>query len=169
MTMVSTTASSISLEGKSFWILKSAPVQTKSVFLAKIALNLLITVPFIFIDIIVAGVIIQADILIILLAILPPLVASMAFIVLGLFLNIMFPKFDYDNPIRVIKQGLPVGLNVGLSFVIIIIIFIAHIIFSSISVALALAVDTVLAGVMLLVTILLLSKIGVKKYEKINA
>ena len=105
LTMVSTTSSTISLEGKSFWILKSAPVKTKDVFKAKILVNILFTIPIAFIDVVILEILIKANALFALL-VLAMIVGFVLFSTfLGLIMNVNNPKFDYDNPVKAVKQG----------------------------------------------------------------
>ena len=105
LTMVATTSSTISLEGKSFWILKSAPIKTKNVFIAKCLVNIIFTVPFAIIDVVIIALLAKSDLLISAL-VLVLLVCYILFATfLGLNLNISNPKFDYDNPVKAVKQG----------------------------------------------------------------
>lgn len=170
VTMISTSSSSISLEGKSFWILKSSPVKTKSVFISKMLLNILLTVPFVIIDILIAGVIMKVKWYVMILASLSPIVLSITFSILGLFFNILFPKFTYDNPLKVIKQGLPVGLNMCASLVVSLVVFILHLIIAMVlGDVLAFVLDTIFSVIILIISVILLKKIGTNKYERINA
>ena len=45
-----TTGSSISIEGKNLWILKSSPLEVKDIFISKIAVNIILLVPAIIFD-----------------------------------------------------------------------------------------------------------------------
>ena len=45
----STTHASISLEGKSLWIVKSIPVKIRTIFLSKVLVNLTLLIPFVLI------------------------------------------------------------------------------------------------------------------------
>lgn len=169
VTVTSTTASSISLEGKSFWILKSSPIKAKSVFISKILLNLLITIPFVIIDIVIAGVIINVQWYIFILAVLAPILLSISFSILGLFFNVLFPKFEFDNPLKVIKQGLPVILLMLVAMLITMVIFVGHLIVASeINELLAFVFDILISILVLGVSIILLLKTGIKKYHEIS-
>ena len=58
-----TSACSISLEGKSLWIIRSLPVDTSTIFAAKIGVNLTITVPISILDSILLGLFLQPDLM----------------------------------------------------------------------------------------------------------
>ena len=117
----STTNSSISLEGKSFWILKMLPVSTGKIFLSKILVNLTILVPTIIVGGTFFGIYFSLSPVEFLFIYLMPFAYALFASIGGLLLNLLFPKFDYDNEVRVIKQSLPVFLTIvcGLTVVIV--------------------------------------------------
>lgn len=119
----STTHASISLEGKSLWIMKSIPVKVDIIFLSKILVNLTLLVPVVIIGATFFGIYLHLSLLDMILLYLLPLAYSLFTSVVGLILNLMFPKFDYDNEIRVIKQSLPVFLTIMIGFAAIILPF----------------------------------------------
>ena len=97
---------SISLEGKQLWITKSLPMKTVDIFLSKIIFNvLLITIPSM-LSFVLIGFVFRFDIVLWLLGIL--LIISMAFFVglMGISVNLSFPKLDFDREITVIKQSM---------------------------------------------------------------
>ncbi len=111
-TMVSTTTSGISLEGKSFWIIKSSPITEKEVIKAKCLMNLcLFCIPFALLYLI-AIIIVGANIIIGLMLLVSGVLLIFANTYFGLLLNILSPKFDYDNPLKVVKQGKPVMIAI---------------------------------------------------------
>lgn len=119
----STTHASISLEGKSLWIMKSIPVKTDTIFLSKILVNLTILVPTVIIASTFFSIYFNLSVLDKILLYLLPLAYSIFAAMMGLILNLMFPKFDYDNEIRVIKQSLPVFLSIMIGFAVVILPF----------------------------------------------
>lgn len=115
LTTSSTTASSISLEGKEFWILKAHPISYKDVFKAKILVNLTVEG----IPCMLASVLISFRIGISYLPIFVILLALISLItsIVGLYANLLCPKFDWQNEQEVVKQGISVLVSMGLSFV----------------------------------------------------
>lgn len=99
------TSSSINLEGKNFWILKSSPISTKDVFLAKVLFYVLICSPFIIINTIIMTLILDLIWYNILLVFVVQAMLVLVYSVEGLWINILNPKFDWDNEVKAIKQG----------------------------------------------------------------
>lgn len=103
--MVSITASSISLEGKSFNITKSLPVSTKKIFLAKILMSDIVSIPLILIISIILIIrfglgAFDASVLIVLSILMPTF-----FAILGLIINLKYPMLDAKSDTVVVKQS----------------------------------------------------------------
>ncbi|MBQ8291397.1 MAG: hypothetical protein IJX88_02650 [Clostridia bacterium] len=105
-TMNGVTASSISLEGESVWIVRSSPVKTGTVFAAKLLLHILVTAVLATICHIVLSVLLALPVSYALLVWL----AVMAVIVLtalsGLAINLKFPNLHWTNEVAAVKQSL---------------------------------------------------------------
>ena len=110
--MSSTTNSSISLEGKSLWIIKMLPVSTSKIFASKIMVNLTVLLPTAIIVCTFFGIYLKLSLVNFIFTYLISFAYSIFTSVLGLLLNLLFPKFDYDNEVRVIKQSLAVFLSI---------------------------------------------------------
>lgn len=104
-TTICTTCVSISLEGKTFWILKEAPVSPKTYFSSKIAVNLLVAWPSVLLCTVPLGIVYGVD---------PVTLAASVFVLLalgllvalyGLAVNLLFPKMDAPNDTIVVKQS----------------------------------------------------------------
>lgn len=111
--MCSTTqisASSVSLEGKNLWILKSSPINEKQLFLSKLLVHFSIVQPCIIISSSLVSIFLKFNLLQLSMVLLFPTVINLLVDFVGLFLNLCFPKFDFDNPTKVVKQSLPVLL-----------------------------------------------------------
>ena len=119
----STTNSSISLEGKSLWIMKSLPVNADTIFLSKIMVNLTVLIPTIIIGATFFGIYLHLPFSLFILLYLMPLAYSIFISITGLLLNLMFPKFEFDNEIRVIKQSLPVFLTMLIGVIVVLLPF----------------------------------------------
>ena len=118
----STTSSMVSLEGKSFNILKSLPIKPQKVLYAKIFTGLLLMVPIIIIgDIIVFcnfDFNIMQMVLLLLLSFTLPLISTQ----LGIFFNVLYPHMDFDNDTEVVKQSMSVMIAIFANFGVLIII-----------------------------------------------
>lgn len=117
VTLAPTTAVQISLEGKSFWHLKVFPITYKDIVISKLALSFVVAMPAVIINGIVSVIFLGLDIIASIALFLVPTLLVIAFSIIGLFINLKFPKFDYDNPAKVVKQGLSTGLTVLFSFI----------------------------------------------------
>ena len=105
--MTCTTAASISLEGKSLWILKSLPITPSQIFIGKAMVNLTVTVPIILLDTIIFGLYLKMTLLQMIAAIMLPCAGAAFISFFGLFLNMKFPRFDWKSEMEVVKQGIP--------------------------------------------------------------
>lgn len=107
----STTSTSISLEGKNFYILKSMPIQFKTIVIPKLSLNLSLSVPFLLMAEIIAVCILPLSWVGILGVLIIPILSVITFSMLGLLFNLFFPKLDWTSEIQVVKQSLSVFLS----------------------------------------------------------
>lgn len=119
-----TTACSISIEGKTLWILKAHPISEKSIFISKILVNLTISAPFIIISAILLSIALGFKYFIFLLFI--PLAQSLIVSIIGLIVNLIYPKLDWTNEVNVIKQSMSVGISMLVNIVVCIIPYIIY-------------------------------------------
>ena len=121
--MTSITNSVISLEGKNINILKSLPVQPKTIIMGKVLASLVITTPFLLIGDIVLFIICKINIiealLLLVLSILLPLVSHFV----GIIVNLKFPKLDWENATEIVKQSFSSFLSVMIGMVLLVINF----------------------------------------------
>ena len=108
----STTYPSISLEGKNLWIMKMLPVSSDKILLSKIFVNLTFTIPTIIITGTIFGIYFHFNFVEFLIIYLMPLMYAIFTAILGLIYNLLFPKFDYENEVKVIKQSMPAFLTI---------------------------------------------------------
>ena len=117
ISMSSTTAAAISIEGRRLQQLKAMPIKPKDIFKAKIVLNLLICgLPVLAASAVVVatGVLEPLDWAIILAA----AVFYLLFIsAMGLLINLRHPKLEWTNENAVVKQSASVMLTIGLGFI----------------------------------------------------
>ena len=106
MNLVSTP--SISLEGKSLWILQSCPINPRDILMAKLSCHMVICTPLSVISAVILCVAFKISIVYSLFVVLAVL-GSVAFTgYWGLFLGLKFPKFDWQNENVAVKQGFAV-------------------------------------------------------------
>ncbi len=105
MCMMPTTACSISMEGKQFWLAQSLPIPVKALFDSKLLLYLALCSPFYLLTEIFLIAAIRPGIFELLwFLLLPP---AMIFFsgVLGITVNCLFHRFDWEKEEAVVKQG----------------------------------------------------------------
>ncbi len=103
--MVPTTVCSPSLEGKNYWIMKSLPISMKSVMNGKALFNLYLSIPFCVVGSVSLALSFGATIGEVVMAIILAIAACFYETYWGLYCGVKFIKLDWDNEIRVIKQG----------------------------------------------------------------
>lgn len=164
-----TTASSISLEGKSFWIIKSSPLKVATVFKGKIGMSLLLIVPFTIINAIVGAIVLKLSIVNILILLILPIMFNVFTSVIGLFMNLCFPRLDWDNPLKPVKQSVPVLLTLVINWIFLFGCAAVFIVLMPINIYIAfLGVFTIILVAIILAYILTF-KVGENKYLRIQA
>lgn len=101
----STTAASISLEGKQWWIPKSLPISPKTIFDSKILVNLTLSVPSTLLSAILFGIALKTSGLSLLWLIGIPFLYNLFVAVLGIYINAKIPLLHWENETVPIKQG----------------------------------------------------------------
>ena len=112
-----TTASSVSLEGKSLWLVKSLPVAPRDWLLPKLWLNLELFAPFAIIDSVVIAWVFRAQGMALAVLLLMPLLMGVFSALLGLIINCKFPRFDWTSEAKVAKNSAGVIAVVVVSMV----------------------------------------------------
>lgn len=113
----STSSASLSLEGKNFWIFKSAPISYKKIVYSKALTNFLLvlvsSIVMLTITLIANKLPVGFTLLLFLLMLSSGLVVSFV----GIVINMLFPKLDFENETAVVKQSASVGISL-LSFMV---------------------------------------------------
>lgn len=170
ITLTSTTTVSISLEGKQLWILKSSPVEPKQVFVSKLVVDLTTTYLPAIIGIIGVAIIVKPfSIVGLLLTTLFIIILGLHNAILGLLINLKFPKLKWDLPVRVVKQSLSVFIHMILSFLLIFAVIIGAVflfkVISEPNIIYLIVIGFV--SILVIIEILLLAKFGNKWFMKL--
>ena len=115
--MMTLTASSVSMEGKNWWIVKSLPLAHKDILHAKLLFNLLVVAPFYALSELIMLFTVHASLAERLWLILAPAASILFSVCFGLFANLKFPRFDWGSATEVVKQGAAAGLSILATFV----------------------------------------------------
>ena len=170
--MSSITSSMISLEGRSFNILKSLPVKPITIVMGKVLTAVLIMIPFILIGDLIMFLKFDFSLVQILLilaaSIILPIVAEM----IGIAINLKYPKMNAESDAEVVKQStspmVATFLGMGMTAVSVFGIFKAIEVFGG-SIDLTLGALVVIYALILLLLLFYLKKVGTKKFNEITA
>lgn len=167
---------SISFEGKNIWIIKANPISYKKVFLSKALCNFIICLICIIVSTVFFGSrfiidhqlngIIYVGAYFIITTIFALLISFS-----GIFVNLIFPKLEWQTEAEVIKQSLASGIgllvNMVLASLCLIPILVSIIAFSEFIILVPIAISVVILILLLVVVLILLNTIGKKLYAKI--
>ena len=167
----SITSSMISLEGKSFNILKTLPVKSKRILMSKIYASMILTVPAYIIGslllIIKLNIGIIESIIILILCVLLPFISAL----IGIIINIKYPKLDAENATEVVKQSMSSMVSVFIGFSLIFINYLILRLYISELIAnptIMLLIFFIFNSLLVLILYIYLTKVSVKKYESIT-
>ena len=104
--MTCTTSSSISLEGKNLWLMKSFPIPAIQVFLGKVLLNLTITLPLVVINTVIYAVVLHMSVVQVAVSIVLSITGAIFIALFGLMINLKFPRFDWKSETEIVKQSM---------------------------------------------------------------
>ena len=104
--MTSITSSMISLEGKSFNILKSLPIKPFVIVQSKVLTAIIIMIPFIIIGDLIIFIKFNFDILSIILLLIASIILPLISETIGIIVNLKYPRMDAKNDTEVVKQSM---------------------------------------------------------------
>ena len=119
--MMPTTATAISMEGRTWWIAKSLPIPTKTILTSKLLVHLALFLPCLAVSEIMAIIALRPQGLDLLWLVLVPVVITVFSGVFALYANLLLPRFDWDSEVYVVKQSAAAGLG-GLGGMLIVIV-----------------------------------------------
>ena len=168
--MSSITSSVISLEGKSFNILKSIPVKPITIMAGKVLAAVLIMLPFILVGDLIVFIKYDFNFLEILLILLASVILPLVAEGIGIIINLKYPKMNALNDTEVVKQSMSamVATFLGMGMTTLTAFAIIKTLESGVPMD-----EMLLSGVGFFVLVLLaimvyLKKVGVKKFNEIN-
>lgn len=161
-------ASSISLEGKNFWILKTSPISEEQVILAKTLTHFLVCEPAILLSSVIVSVCFQFGLVQSLTLILLPTFLNAILSVLGCLLNLIYPKFEFENPTKIVKQSLPVLLCIVFGILLTLVPFGFFKIFKSISFVQLFAISLSFYVLIFIISVSLLFTKGIALFRNLQ-
>ena len=166
----SITSSMISLEGKSFIILKSLPIKPARIIFSKVLTSIIIMLPFIFIGNIVLFIRFNFSIIQILLLVIASIILPLVAETIGILINLKYPKMDAENDTEVVKQSISttIAVFVGMFLIGITVFGLIKLITLNINIDLVLLISVSLYVIMFILLMLYMNKKSVKDFNNIN-
>lgn len=115
--MSCTTSCSISLEGNHLWILKSSPVSKSTILFSKVAVNLTMNLPIMFISCVMLIISLGTGWMESLLLLVIPGIYAFYSALIGVLVNLKLPNFTWTNEVTAIKQSAAVMVSMLVSFI----------------------------------------------------
>ena len=162
-----TTTSSISLEGKNLWIMKSLPIREKDIFRGKILLNLIITIPLGILANLIFSIGLKFSFAALVWNLAFTIVFSLLTAIVGLLINLYLPKLDWVSPTVVVKQSAAVMIEMLFVFAIIGLSIGAFLLFKVTNITMFLLLLLGILVILLIISYRLLNTIGIKKFIKL--
>ena len=161
-------ACSLSIEGKELWIIKTMPIQPKTVLFSKALMHFIISAPLNFVAAVLILIATAPPALYWIFYILAVLFANALFALCGILINVAFPKFDYENDAQAVKQSLATLISMLLCMLLGIALMVGTLILSIISEILGVILLLLVPIVLIAVCVLLLIYPASERYKKLN-
>lgn len=168
--MFYTSGISLSLEGKNFWVLKSLPIDVKDVLFSKILFNFIFGFFVSFAGLLLASFALQLSMMAFLTTTLYLATLVMLTSTADMFINLAFPRMQFQNDIEIIKQSLSAVISIfgNMAFVILA-GGLAYLLFMKVSATTILLLASMMNMTFFLLFLLILSRFGSTMYRKIRA
>lgn len=168
--MTNTTASSISLEGKQIALLKSLPIKPSKIYFNKILFNNLLAIPVIIVSNIINLILFfeYFNVFSGIFLFLVPILAVLSVSTFGILINLLMPKFNFENVNQVIKQSVCVLIILLLAMVLGIVPMIISFYIPALNLNLFLIIYALLYLILFIVSIAILKIKGEKLYSKLK-
>lgn len=126
--MVLISAPSISIEGKSLWIMQTLPVKGCSILRAKALAHIIIAEPFVIVSSVAAAILLEQSFVMGLMITLLAAVYTIFTAYLGVLVNLRFPRFDWINEVTAIKSSMAVMLTMFIGMAAVAVLFVPYVI-----------------------------------------
>lgn len=177
--ITSLSSSSISLEGKQLWILKSSPIKFRTITLSKIALDFIISCIISVITVLIMVVLYQTTMPYAFSVFVTLMLFTIHVSLLGYIINLLLPKFNWELPIKVVKQSASVMVHMIISIAVSIgmIVIGIQIVIKALDYSykmetasyMALGFVFVISCVFILIEVMVLKKFGLKMFKKLKS
>lgn len=161
------TAPSISLEGKSLWIIKSLPLKVESILWSKILLNFTLTIPALIINTVIVAFAFSMNLQAVLAVFAVSVMYCIISPVIGLLVNLYFPKLEWTTQIAVVKQSASVLVTMLISFVMLGIPIALFVLIKPSNTNLFMEIFSLVLLIVAFVLIKALKTVGVRKFREL--
>ncbi len=161
------TCCSISLEGQTFWIIKTAPVSYMQVLNSKLSVHAVFSTLVAFVCSLCIGVGAGYGVVGSILLVVCAVGISSFGGVFGLLMNLRFPKLKWENENIPVKQSLPTFLTMLIAFVTVVLIVVINI-YMNLSLNILLAIYASFFNLLAIILYIVLYKYGNKMFAKLN-
>lgn len=160
------TAPSISLEGKTLWIVRSLPVTSWQILRAKIRMHVILTtIPAVVLDVAMMVLVKPSIANGVMMLIIPCLYVCLTAYI-GLAVNLKMPKLDWTSEAAVVKQSMGVLVALLSNFVYIIVLVVGYVVLGSLTgLTLYFIISVVMTAALAAVFRIWLKKRGVQVFE----
>lgn len=168
--MTSITSSMISLEGKSFNILKSLPVSAVTIIMAKVLSAVVLMIPVFLVGDLMLFICFDFDFWQMIMIVIASVVAPMIAELIGIIINLIFPKMDAKDDVEVVKQSMSsmIAVFIGIATSIATASLIVGMFISGASATETIAAGLAIGVVVLIALLLYLKKRGSREFNAIN-
>ena len=168
--MTSISSSMISLEGKSFNILKSLPVKSTNIIMSKVVTSVLIMIPIILLGDIIMFIRFSFNIMEILMIIIGSIILPLVSETIGILVNLKYPKMDAENDTEVVKQSMSsmISVFIGMALSFITIFVLIMLLNVGVSNILVLILSNLFYMFILGLLLIYLNKYGSRDFNRIN-
>lgn len=166
--MTCITSSMISLEGKSFNITKSLPVAAEKILIAKVLTSNILSIPVILLCDIIFFIAFKVEIIDIIFILLASIIMPTFTALIGILMNLKYPKMDATSDTEVVKQSMSsmvsvfIGMFVGMLSIAIVIMG------STINLNLFIILELLLFTIIVFILWKCLKIYGIKRFKEIN-
>ncbi|MHB8064500.1 MAG: putative ABC transporter permease subunit [Ruminiclostridium sp.] len=161
------TAPSISLEGKSLWIIKALPIKIENVLWSKIFLNMTFTVPALIINTIIVALAFKMDAATVLAIFGVSLLYCLFSPIIGILINLYFPKLEWTTQISVVKQSASVFIAMLAGFLTVGLPAALFVVLKPVNINFFLGIFSIILLIFNVILIKALNNTGVRKFKEL--
>ena len=113
MTLVIISSAAVSIEGRSIWIAQSAPIRACDALMSKAMMHIVVSAPFLCVSTVLMWIGMSGSAMTYVVSFLLPASFMVMTALMGVSLNVRFPRMTWPSESVPVKQGLSVGFSMG--------------------------------------------------------